>query len=467
MAISALATLTILGGVGGLGTWSLYREMIMTTKLQQRDTIKRFAQEVDTYQEMYPPQESVTRAIDKYTRPSTWIQVQTLDGTLVGQSDLMARQPTIEGPWPAEPQVLRVSDRYWVACGLPMTLDNGSNVTAYIVDDVTRSYQAYLVFVRTMLATGATAMGVTTVVGLWLIRRSLRPLTRLSQITERISAEQLQVARVSLDDPPTEVEQLVGAYNHMLDRLSLSWEQKRQLISNISHELRTPLSIVQGYLESTLRRGQNLSDLQQESLSTALDETQRTVRLLCDLIDLARAESGAFHMKCEPVSLEAVARDTVTIASQIVPNPMSVRVVPPNNPLRGGKPDEIYCLADRDRLKQVLLNLLTNAGRYSKPDSPVEIWLEGNDRYARVSVRDRGIGIPPEHQQHIFERFFRVDEARSRNSGGTGLGLAIVAVLVEQMQGSISVESEPGTGSTFAVSLRRAPAPTRALAIVS
>ncbi|MEO0854437.1 MAG: HAMP domain-containing sensor histidine kinase, partial [Cyanobacteria bacterium J06648_11] len=402
----------------------------------------RFAQEVDTYQEMYVPAEAVSRAIDKYTRPSTWIQVQRSDGVLVAQSALMASQPTLEGPWPEEPQVLRVSDRYWVACGLPMTLDDGSQVTAFIVDDVTRSYQAYLAFVRTMSVTGTVAMGATTIIGLWLIRRSMRPLTRLSQITERISAEQLQVARVSLDNPPTEVEQLIGAYNHMLERLSLSWEQKRQLISNISHELRTPLSIVQGYLESTLRRGQNLNDLQKESLSTALDETQRTVRLLCDLIDLARAESGAFHMKFESVPLAEVARDTVTIASQIVPNPMTVKVIPSNNPLRGGGASEIYCLADRDRLKQVLLNLLTNAGRYSPSDNPVEVWIEGNDKRARISVRDRGIGIPREHQRHIFERFFRVDEARSRNSGGTGLGLAIVAVLVDQMQGDIAVESE-------------------------
>lgn len=466
MAISTLAMIAVLGGVGGLGTWSLYREMVATTKIQQRDLIQRFTQEVDTYQEMYEPDEAVIRAIEKYTRPTTWIRVQTDTGDVLAQSSMLLTQPSIEGAWPEKPQLLRVSDRYWVACGQPLLLEDGSQVTAHIVDDVTRSYQAYLAFVRTMLGAGTAAIGTTTIVGLLLIRRSLRPLHRLSQITERISAEQLQVARVSLANPPTEVEQLVAAYNHMLERLSLSWEQKRQLISNISHELRTPLSIVQGYLESTLRRGHNLSDIQKESLSTALDETQRTVRLLCDLIDLARAESGAFHLKMEPVPLVELARETANIASQIVPNPISVTVVPPN-PLRSRDDGQIYCLADRDRLKQVLLNLLTNAGRYSAPNSPVEIQIDHTAKAARISVCDRGIGIPSEHQRHIFERFFRVDEARSRNSGGTGLGLAIVAVLVEQMQGTIVLESEVGEGSTFTVSFRRASAPARQLALAS
>lgn len=467
MAISTVALLSVLGGVGGIGTWSLYREMVATTKLQQRDLMVRFSQEVDTYQEMYETNEALSRAIEKYTRPMTWIRVEAETGIVIAQSSTLTQQPTIEGAWPEEPQLLRVSDRYWVACSQPLTMADGTQVQSFIVDDVTRSYQAYRAFVRTMLGAGAAAISTTTIVGLLLIRRSLRPLNQLSEITERISAERLQVAHVSLDNPPTEVEQLVGAYNHMLDRLSLSWEQKRQLVSNISHELRTPLSIVQGYLEGTLRRGHNLSDIQKESLSTALDETQRTVRLLCDLIDLARAESGAFHLQMESLPLVDIVRETVNIASQIVSNPMSVEVIPAN-PLRTREPETLCCFADRDRLKQVLLNLLTNAGRYSAPDSPVAVRIDCTEKTARISVCDRGIGIPSEHQRHIFERFFRVDEARSRHSGGTGLGLAIVAVLVEQMKGSIAVESIPGQGSTFTVSLRRSPiASSRQLALAT
>ena len=441
--ISMTATLMVLAGSGGAATWRLHRELLAGTKDLHDVMGGKFRQDVNTYQEMYSAQESLAKAVAKYTEPAIWFRVVDEQGEVLMASGIIDEDlPQIEA-FPSTPELVQIEGRSLILCSVPLQLRDQTTVQVESISDVTQSYQIYTAFLQTLALSGTGAVLVVTLGGLVLIRRSLRPLHDISQVTHTISAKHLQDAQVVLTDPPSEVAQLAEAFNGMLHRLSQAWVQEQQLLSNISHELRTPLSIVQGYLESTLRRGQNLTEIQSESLSTAHQETQRVVRLLKDLLDLTRAETGAFHLQIQAVNLNEFLRELEGILTQLGPNP--IRLVHPEQ--------DIIVKADPDRLKQVMLNLLTNAIRYSEAHAPITIRLRLSGEMALLQVQDQGIGIPVEHQPLIFERFYSVSEARSRSEGGIGLGLAITKALVENMRGRITVESQPQLGSTFTVSL--------------
>ena len=227
-----------------------------------------------------------------------------------------------------------------------------------------------------------------------------------------------------------------------LSRLSAAWEQQRQFVSNVSHELRTPLTLVDGYLQSLLRRGVNLTEAQREALEVASDEAKRTIRLLQDLLNLARADSGHLYFHFESFVVNDLVAEVVGMAEQFSNRTIAIEGTLP-----------IQVRADRDSLKQVLINLIDNAMKYSEPNTLICVRLEQTATQAIIQVSDRGFGINLQQQNRIFERFYRVDEARSRLSGGSGLGLAIVKTLVEGMGGSVTVRSRPGEGSIFTVTL--------------
>jgi signal transduction histidine kinase len=199
-------------------------------------------------------------------------------------------------------------------------------------------------------------------------------------------------------------------------------------------------------LQSLLRRSTNLTEYQQEALTTAASETERTVRLLQDLLDLARADSGYLHFYLEPLILNDLMTEVAAIGRQI-----SNRTITVNGNER------VRAIGDRDRIKQVLINLVNNAVKYSAADQPIVLNVTYRDRLPTMEVCDRGIGIPLQDQYRVFERFYRVDEARSRSTGGHGLGLAISKALVEGMGGKLTLQSQPQMGSTFSITLPPAP----------
>jgi signal transduction histidine kinase len=253
--------------------------------------------------------------------------------------------------------------------------------------------------------------------------------------------------QLTYDRAPSEVKHLAQAFNMLLTRLSASWERQRQFVGDASHELRTPLTIVQGYLQSLLRRSQNLTEMQRDALETATLETERTVRLLQDLLDLARADNGQFRFRLEPLLVNELIDEVVVMAKTVDDRTITVQA-----------DSLVEVQADRDRLKQVLINLIDNAINYSKPNQPVMIRLMSMGQTACIQVIDQGVGISFMDQSHVFERFYRVDEARSRS--GTGLGLAIAKSLVDGMGGDLALQSKPNEGSTFTIYLPLANLPS-------
>jgi len=221
---------------------------------------------------------------------------------------------------------------------------------------------------------------------------------------------------------------------------------RRDFVANASHELRTPLTAIRGFAE-TLVGSAVPEEARQKYLRIILDHSERIESLVDDLLDLSRLERDTVALELEALDLEPVVRGVMENLSQVFAERKLAA--------RCGRLDVPPVLADQRALEQILYNLLDNAAKYTEPGGRIEVAAEVRGAFVRLSVSDTGIGIPEADRARIFERFYRVDKARSRELGGTGLGLAIVRHLVEHLGGEISVESEPAKGSTFSVSLKR------------
>lgn len=279
-----------------------------------------------------------------------------------------------------------------------------------------------------------------------LTRRLLQPLRDLNRMAAGVTTESLASSHLKLDEAPLEVEELAQSFNGLLDRLALAWSQQRHFVGLVSHELRNPLMIIGGYLRRLQRRGQNLDPEQMRALATTEAETHRITRMLNDLLDLSRSESGQLQMVLTPVAVDEVLTTACDLARSQLSRPLLLTL--PEEAAEG----PIRAVAETDRLQQVLLNLIENADKYSPPGRPISLELSKNDAELCITVRDQGIGIPPEDIPKVFDRFHRGRNA-IEHERGSGLGLSVVKLLVEAMGGSIDVDSEIAVGSRFHIHL--------------
>jgi len=284
---------------------------------------------------------------------------------------------------------------------------------------------------------------VTSAGGVFLAGRALSPIDRLTRVARQITAEDLS-QRLDLRLPDDEVGRLARTFDDMIARLDEAFRRQRQFTADASHELRTPLTAIKGQAEVALQRDRQ-AGAYQDVLRAINSEVDRMIRLVGSLLTLARADAGRIPVAREPVNLGAIVTDAI---EQIRPAAASNEIT---ILLRPG--DDIRLIADEDLLLQLMLNLLDNALKYTPAEGSVDVaWgVAGKD--AEVRVSDTGRGIAPEHLPHVFDRFYRVDAARSGTEGSAGLGLSISRWIAEVHGGSITVESEPGQGSTFTVRL--------------
>jgi two-component system sensor histidine kinase VicK len=223
---------------------------------------------------------------------------------------------------------------------------------------------------------------------------------------------------------------------------------RRDFVANVSHELRTPLTSVKTYTETLLDGAVEDVETASRFLRVIDDETQRMTNLVMDLLELSRLDNKPGLQEREVVDLSGLLR--VTIRQSMVlaeAKGQSIRFEPPGKPY--------FIEAEAKKINQVITNIITNSIKYSPENTAIEIALEETDRYYRVFIKDNGIGIPKDDIPHIFERFYRVDKARSRAQGGTGLGLAIAKEIMEEHNGRIVVSSELGKGTTMVLRFPR------------
>lgn len=311
---------------------------------------------------------------------------------------------------------------------------------------------------------GAIALIAATTAGILIIRRQLEPLSRVSAAARQVADLELDRGEVRLPTPivtvdpagaHTEIGQLASALNRMLDRIAgalsarhASETRVRQFVADASHELRTPLAAIRGYAELAQRKRDDVPDDVAHAMSRVESETERMTHLVEDMLLLARLDTGR-PLEREPVDLSRLVVDTVSDA----------HIAGPDHQWSLDLPDEpVVVSGDEARLHQVLANLLANARTHTPAGTSVTTSLAVDDQGGAVlTVADDGPGIPPWLQPEVFERFARGDSSRSRRGGSTGLGLAIVAAVVRAHNGTIDVNSAPGT-TEFVVRLPATPA---------
>jgi signal transduction histidine kinase len=308
-----------------------------------------------------------------------------------------------------------------------------------------RDVAAVLADLRIRLALSAlVSLVLSALVGLVLARAIARPVRELT-----LAANHL--AQGNFDYPldassPDELGELARAFRSMMCDLQRTLQARTDLVTNVSHELRTPLTAVKGLVE-TLRDGA-VDDLgvRDKFLASIEGETDRLIRLVNDLLTLSRADAQALALHRERFDLTDLAQSCADeLATHASAQNVSISVEGPST----------YVYADADRIRQVLVNLLDNAIRYSPPGETVTVSVTPLPGVVTISVQDHGPGIPPEEQERVFERFYRADKSRARKGeGGAGLGLAIAQTLVEAHGGHIWLESSPGHGTTVCFSLR-------------
>ena len=442
--IAILSTLG-LGSLAGLTSWRMQQILIDSHKQNVQEINTRLPRDLEVLTQMSPPKQALQKAVDNLTINNTLIWVRDPENRVIAQSTSWEEIPSNTKSEllslrsaPLLPEVDKLNGRYFVWCSTPLKNKGQLLGNLFIVHDITRDQKMFITLIQNLAV--ASVLVIITISGIiaFYIKHSLQPLRQLSQMTEVISVEELGKAHLYFDNAPSEVKELAKTCNMMLSRLSESWEKERQFVSNISHELRTPLAIVHGYLQSVLRRKQNLTETQKEALETAASEAESTIRLLQDLLELARADSGNLHLKIQSCVLNDIVVEVVGMARQHSEREINIEA--------GTSIIEVK--TDYNRLKQILLNLIDNAVKYSPENQPITLKISRQEEEAIIQVCDQGYGIPLQHQSRIFERFYRVDEARNR-VGGTGLGLSIVKTLLEQMGGNISVRSKLGEGSVF------------------
>jgi heavy metal sensor kinase len=306
---------------------------------------------------------------------------------------------------------------------------------ATVVDD----YNAFERLLIISLLVGAASVTASLFVLTLVTPGLFRPLEDIAVVARQITRADDLSRRVPDTGRKDEIGDLTIAFNQTLERLENLFRTQQRFLADVSHELRTPLTTIRGNVD--LMRRMDMVD--PEFLNDIQAELERMTRLVNDLLMLARADVGSVRIMREPVEIDSVVIDVYRQVA-MVEQPVTIKL---------NEVDQAYVLGDRDRLKQLLLNLVDNAIKYTPEGGEVRMGLSKSEDRVHIYVADNGIGISEEDLPHIFDRFFRVDKARSRAMGGTGLGLSIVRSVVEAHGGDIHVTSKAGEGTTFYVSL--------------
>lgn len=271
--------------------------------------------------------------------------------------------------------------------------------------------------------------------------QALQPLGSVTDTALQITVAGDLSRRIPYRGPPDdEVGQLINAFNQTLSRLENLFNTQRRFLADVGHELRTPLTVIKGNV-GLMRK---LKEFDEESLVTIDDEVDRLTRMVGDLLLLAQAESGKIILARQLVELDTLVLDVLNQMGVLAQGKLDLRI---------GSIDQVLVCGDRDRLKQVLVNLLGNAINYTPRGGEVLIGLGKVNNQAQITISDTGPGIPSEDLPHIFERFYRAEKARTRKRDGKGygLGLSIAYWIVRNHGGRIEVSSAQGKGSTFCV----------------
>jgi heavy metal sensor kinase len=446
--------------VFGAGMWLILRnnlyDLVDDGLEEQIDDLKNFLQSQPKDRSIAKLQQEVnqTYAIE---HSGNYLEIHAENGELIYRSAfLQGHQSELSRPDEGKTPILRSREiegrpfRF-----LLQQLDvNGHVYTVEMgapADDAVETlhlFRSYLLMFAPLLLLAAAGGGY------WLSRRALSPVDALVRTAREVSGTNLN-SRLQKLETGDELQRLSDTLNEMLDRIESAFLRITEFTADASHELRTPVSLIRTEAELALRRSRGEAEYK-ESLRHILLEAERTTVLIEQLLSLARTDSGRETIQLQPVDLNQTLRSVVDGWQ---------RVATIRNLQFSASLDVtdffVFVLGDETLLRRLADILLDNAFKYTSPPGSVHLSLEPKGESAVITVQDSGVGIAEEEQSKIFERFYRVDKARSRAQGGAGLGLAIAQWIVTQHRGSIGVESRSGDGATFRVELPMIAAPVK------
>ncbi|MCA9953933.1 MAG: HAMP domain-containing histidine kinase [Anaerolineales bacterium] len=309
-----------------------------------------------------------------------------------------------------------------------------------LVDNI-ESFNRFLVIALFVGFAGASA---SLFLAVLLTPSSFKPLEDMAAVARQITNADDLSRRVPNTERTDEIGVLARSFNQLLERLERLFQTQQRLLADVSHELRTPLTAIRGNVDLMRRMG----DADPESLEIIQEEIERMTRLVGDLLLLARADAGGLPLEKQKVELDNLLFEVYR----------QVRLLEKTVDVKVSEVDQVCIMGDVDRLKQLLLNLISNAMKYTPDGGMVDVSLSKKNGWAYLSIADTGMGIPPEDLPYIFDRFYRVDKARARGhsgqgQGGAGLGLAIAKWIAQAHGGNIDVVSKVGEGTTFTIIL--------------
>jgi signal transduction histidine kinase len=282
--------------------------------------------------------------------------------------------------------------------------------------------------------------------GLWMSSRALAPVDRITKDARAISVTNLS-ARLEIPPAKDELQRLTQTLNEMLDRIEAEVKRIVQFTGDASHELRAPLTLIHTAAEFSVRRERTREELV-DAMRKILRASERTSRLVDDLLLLARADSNTHELRLAPTDISSTGRDAAELAVTLARSKnIQVSADIPHDPL--------LVNGDEQLLEQLWLILLDNAVKYTPEGGRIQFSMHAVNSHAETTVSDTGIGIASADLPHVYDRFWRADKVRSRNAGGAGLGLSIARWIVESHRGEIEINSEPGRGSLVTVRLPR------------
>ena len=391
------------------------------------------------------------RTDDLDDEEDSWIEVWSLEGRRLFQSPRAARVPLdmLGAPRGARARSVRALNGRYLRVSDEMSHIGKTPVLirAATSEDSLRDALFGLFSIMALglpIAVGTTAFG-----GYQLARRALRPVDRMADSTRKITAERLG-ERLEIENPGDEIGRFGSMINDMFARLEASFDQTRRFTADASHELRTPLTAIRTVGEVGLRESRDLNDYR-DVIGSMLEETDQMTRLVEALLMLSRADAGQIAISLELVDLSELARRVATHLEVLAEEKQQSIVVV--------APESVEAHVDPVVLRLALVNLVDNAVRHSPIGARITVRIWSSPADAVIEVEDNGPGIPAAHLSRLFDRFYRVDSARTRQGGGVGLGLAISQWAVRVQAGDIEVLSEEGAGSVFRIRLPRPPMP--------
>lgn len=397
----------------------------------------------------YDAIESIMPRLNEFVSPETYVQVIDSDGYVVAKSASLGGQEL-----PVSPSLIERGFAQGVAIEtvpagdgaklrimvspLPMEdetlLLEVAQPSGYIDD--TMNQARWIIIVSVLVALALSVM-----LGRLIFRGALSPVSQLTQTARSIESGRDLSRRVGYRGPMDEIGQLASTFDHMIERLDRVFKSQEHFVADASHELRSPLTVIRGNLD-LIKRSRGETE-RQESLKAIELETVRMTKVVEDLLSLAETDSGRWGEQ-QTVLLKEVLDDETKRA----------RAVSGSRKIVIRRAEDLTVTGDKHQLRQLLGNLIDNAIRHTPEGGIISLSLYQDGEWARLEVEDTGVGIPDAELPRIFNRFYRVDKARSRKRGGAGLGLALVKQIAEQHGGKVTVKSVTGSGSTFTVWLK-------------